>query len=194
MTPTPPVSQPPVVPTPSAPQPPSTPAPVPPTISADRFDPNHDLAHAANLGTITQTVVSGLTLDQAGQLDVFTFRAAKVGTVKLFNTSAYTMVINEQGQLVASGTGTLSFKATRAGSKFIVVVKSTDGAPVANYAIGIVIQPAMLPSRVVARRRASPHHQSVAPVHALGRVSTQNQWGHDRIVLGTTHRTAKLVN
>lgn len=154
---------------PDPPRQPGPPVPASVPVLPDRFEPNNDLAHATDLGPLAQVLVVGLTLDSVLDTDTFQFRAARGGSYAVAAPGTIVRVLDSRGRLVAEGAGATAFRATRAGSRFFLMVSPASPAPEAGYFLGVAVTPRTL-VRGARRRTFAPGHLAapeVATVHAL---------------------------
>ena len=113
--------------------------PTPPisTLSPDRFEPNNTIATATPLGGISRTVVSGLNLDSATDVDVFSFRGVKGGVYQVTANGTSIVIVNANGGVLASGTNQLSVRVPNARTTLYVKISSPNQAGVGNYDLSI---------------------------------------------------------
>ena len=124
-------------PTPTKPVVTPTPAPAAPVIRADGYAYNNSFANPNDFGVIANVAASNLTLPSAMNYQLFAFNVAKAGRVQVAVGNAKVVVGDAQARPIASGTGSLSFVAPKAGARYFLIFLSPNGAPVANYAFSI---------------------------------------------------------
>ncbi len=143
-----------------------TPAPAPvATIAPDRFEPNNTPAQATRLGLVTSTAVGGLTLDTPGDVDVFSFQAARAGAFQVTAPGTSVRVLNASGVTIAAGAGQVTVLASRARTTLYVEITSADGQAVAGYGLTIGLKVPGGPA--AARGHAVTVHPKLMPVHVV---------------------------
>jgi hypothetical protein len=128
------------------PTPPSTVSSIPtppPAIPPDPYEPNNTPAQATWLGSLTATTLTGLTLDTPNDVDFFAFQAARPGPYALSAPGTNLAVLDARGDMLAQGSGTVTFWALRPGSRYTVEITPPGGVPVADYSLTIALQPPM---------------------------------------------------
>ena len=154
----------PVSPAPAAPAPPA-PAPTTPAIPPDRFEPNNTVATATRLGPVVQTLVPALSLNTAGDVDVFAFQNARAGVYLVGAGGTSIRVFDALGNTVASGVNLVGLDVYRAGTTLYVQISSADGEAVPSYLLGIAsVTPAT--ARVTTAPRVVAAHPKGPAAHA----------------------------
>ncbi len=158
----------------------TSPAPTPPPNPAG---PSHSSNRSVALGFVNQTVLTGQNLYSATDRNLFAFQAARSGTMVVAATGPTLIrVINQRGQVVASGVGAVSVQVPKAGTFYYVLTTSSNGSSILGYNLAIVTQPAQPARRV----RAARSHQDVPAADTLIHPTTAAPV--DRPVWKTPHR------
>ncbi len=129
-----------------------SPTTTPPAVPKDRFEPNNSAAQAVNLGSTTAMIVPNLTIYAAYDFQVFSFIAAKSGTVAVQTDSPALWAVDQSGRTIALGIGQISFANATAGARYWIVLGAVKGQanPGFSMAIAVVQTP-------------PPHQQVIAP-------------------------------
>ncbi len=133
---------------PGAPSPTLTAEPSPP-IARDRFEPNNTAALATNLGTLTSTVVTGLTFADGLDVQAYSFVPKTSGTVVVSTGTSTLWVVNSAGQTVATGAGQVTFPAPTAGSRFWIAIGPINGQTNPGFSMAITVVPSETPAQQV---------------------------------------------
>jgi len=154
----PPVTMPPVV-NPSVATPPvATPPPAPSTPV---------VSPTVNLGGVTSTTVNGQSLATSMNVNVYAFVASKSGTAVIATGSTTIQVVNQFGQIIASGRGQVSFQVPNAGARYSIVVSNFGGPAVPYFNLSIVVTPqpsyASHPAAPARRKPTRRGRQVVSP-------------------------------
>jgi hypothetical protein len=122
-------------------------------IAPDASEPNNTRGQATALGSVVSTSVGGLSLHDGGDIDDFSFRAARVGIYQVTASGTTIRVLDGSGRLVASGAGKVAFRSRRARSPFVVEIGAPGGVPVATYTLAIAPQAPGRPGILAGARR-----------------------------------------
>jgi predicted Zn-dependent protease len=156
-----------------------------------------------NLGYVSQTIKTGQSLPTASNVNLYSFVPASSGTIATATGTTTIQVANQYGQVVASGTGEVSFKAPKAGIRYFVAVTSTNGQPVPDYNLAILVTPPVAINRARTNRShtamqvagpavVAPHATDLAPFAKVGGLAVQRS-AHRPVVATWPHRRVAVV-
>lgn len=123
------------------PNPSPAPAPAPSSpivaIAPDRFEPNNTASQAGRLGSVSQSLNMGLSLNASTDVDFFQFQNARTSTYLIAARWCKVQVLDRSGRIVASGVDQVQIPSMKLGTTLYVRISAATTGVVPDYALAI---------------------------------------------------------
>jgi hypothetical protein len=122
-------------------------------ISPDRLESNNTPATATWIGNVRQTSVVNVNLHTPADVDNYSFRTAVTGSYLVTAPGVWIQIFNARGQLLGGGIGQTMLPPSRAGTQYIVTIRTADGQAVPSYDLSISTAARILGNRRIIRTK-----------------------------------------
>ncbi len=172
--------------------PPGVPVPAvipPPALSLPAVTSTPTSTPTIELGYVNAVRLRGQTLMASSHANIYHFVTVHNGTVAISAGATTIKVANQFGQVVATGTGRVSFQAPHAGIRYFVAVASPNGINVPSYHLSIIVTPPTSHAKTSFGRKnwrpISSHDQVPSTLESPVSRPAPSGWGHVRVAVIT---------